>query len=184
MLLYVSHLLPPYISTLNSFLSQWYYWTVGTDVRKLVADGYPGRNVLGTDLRQEFLDIGYKLYQDSPSSNPIRFFTSDIFDVPSPLSLPPLPSTTKELPPLSPQQQPLILLSEISNLTQLRGRINHFYLGALFHLFNESTQYEIALRVASLLDLSRKEGVVVFGRHQGLEVAGIIDDHLGRYELL
>lgn len=151
---------------------------MGTDVRKLVADGYPGRNVLGTDVRQEFLDIGYKLYQDSSSSNPIRFFTSDIFDVPSPPSLPLLPSTTKEPP------QPLIPLSETSNLTQLKGRINHFYLGALFHLFNESTQYEIALRVASLLDLSRKEGVVVFGRHQGLEVAGIIDDHLGRYELL
>ena len=34
---------------------------MGTDVRKLVADGYPGANVLGCDLRRAFIDSGYTL---------------------------------------------------------------------------------------------------------------------------
>lgn len=134
---------------------------MGSDVRKIVADGYPAANVLGVDLRQEFLDLGYKLY--GPSRD-IRFFTSDIFEVPYP----------------SPQDVPVddTPLSKATSLSQLRGRITHFYTGALFHLFDEPTQYALALRVAELL--KREPGAVVFGRHQGLQKAGMIDDHLGR----
>ena len=137
-------------------------YTVGSEVRKIVADGYPVSNVLGADLRQEFIDLGYKLY--GPSQD-IHFFTSDIFEVPFPYTRgTPLDETP---------------LSRVSTLSQLRGRITHFYTGALFHLFDESTQYALALRVAGLL--IREPGAVIFGRHQGLHQAGMIDDHLGRY---
>ena len=134
---------------------------VGSDVRNLVTEGYPASRILGVDLRQQFLDLGHKLYG---SSFGIRFITSDIFAVPYPL----------------PQNTPLddTPLAQVTDLTQVRGRVTHFYTGALFHLFDESTQYALALRIAVLLD--RQAGAVVFGRHQGLEEAGMIDDHLGR----
>ena len=72
-----------------------------------------------------------------------------------------------------------IPISDVKSLSELRGRITHFYTGALFHLFDEPTQYALALRVAALL--KREPGAIVFGRHQGLAEAGYIDDHLGRY---
>ncbi|KAI0070741.1 hypothetical protein K474DRAFT_1713069 [Panus rudis PR-1116 ss-1] len=134
---------------------------MGTDVRKLVADGYPARNVIGCDLRQEFIDLGYELYKDKNTSQ-IHFLTSDIFDVPV----------------SSPSEPEAIDLDKVIKLTQLTGQIDYFYAGALFHLFDESTQYELAKRVATLV--KRKPGTIIFGRHQGLEEAGYIDDHLGR----
>lgn len=140
---------------------------VGTDVRKLVLDGYPPQNVLGSDIRQDFIDLSHHLYQDS-ATNSIRFFTSDIFEVdPHPSSL-----ITK-----SPDVT-VVDTSQITTLEQLRGRIDHFYTGALFHLFDEKTQYALALRIASLL--KREPGSVVFGRHVGLASPGLIDDHMKR----
>ena len=135
---------------------------MGSDVRKIVSDGYPAKNVIGVDLRQEFLDLGYRLYD---SAWGINFFTSDIFEVPYP--------TPKGTPAAN------IPLSDVKSLSELRGRITHFYTGALFHLFDEPTQHALALRVAALL--KREPGAIVFGRHQGLAEAGYIDDHLGRY---
>ena len=137
---------------------------VGSDVRKLVFDGYPAHNVLGCDLRQEFIDSGYDLYNDKESSQ-IQFFTSDIFDIP--VKLADTPS--------------LVDVSNVTTLEQLRGPITHFYTGALFHLFDESTQYELGRRVAILVKL--QPGTIIFGRHQGLAQEGYIDDHMGRCAL-
>lgn len=137
---------------------------MGTDVRKLVLDGYPASNILGCDLRREFIDAGYKLFQDQPTCK-VHFFTSDIFEVPSSLSSSPTPSDVN--------------LENVTDLIQLQGKIDHFYAGALFHLFDEATQYAIAIRIAGVL-LKRKEGSVVFGRHQGLFEEGMIADGIGR----
>lgn len=136
---------------------------MGTDVRKLVWDGYPANNVMGCDLRQEFIDYGYKLYQDKDSCA-IHFFPSDIFDVPYPFPADQAPTSVD--------------VANVKDLSQLHGAVTHCYTGALFHLFDEPTQYALALRVATLL--KRVPGAVVFGRHQGLPEAGMIDDHLGR----
>lgn len=135
--------------------------TVGTDVRKLVFDGYVATNILGCDLRQEFIDLGYDLYQDRDTCS-IRFFTDDLFSV----------ALTVETPSVSPD------LSQVTKLSELVGRIDHFYLGALFHLYDEEGQFAIALIVGKLL--RREKGSIVFGRHQGFEVEGLVDDHLGR----
>ncbi|KAH9925732.1 uncharacterized protein B0H18DRAFT_876948 [Fomitopsis serialis] len=137
---------------------------MGTDVRKLVHDGYPAASVLGCDLRQEYIDLGYKLYRDQESSS-IRFFTSDIFDVPLSFTQ---PATRLEG----------LAGTKIASLSQLIGSLTHIYIGAVFHLFDEATQYAIALRLATLL--KRERGAVIFGRHRGLEQEGMIDDHLGR----
>lgn len=130
---------------------------MGTDVRKLVADGYPATNVLGCDLRQEFVDCGYQLYQDKQTCD-IHFFTSDIFDLPYP------PHNAACAQPTQ--------LKECTKLEDLVGRITHCYLGAIFHLFDEHTQYVLALRVASLM--RRSPGTVVFGRHESMIEAGEI----------
>ncbi|KAH9933633.1 uncharacterized protein BXZ73DRAFT_46180 [Epithele typhae] len=136
---------------------------MGTDVRKLVLDGYPATNVLGCDLRPEFIQLSHKFFSDSPVTCKIRFFADNAFDLPL--------GTTESEPPTE-------VPTEVTSLSQLQGALTHVYTGALFHLFNEENQYALALRVASLL--KRVPGAVVFGRHQGLENAGTIDDHLGR----
>ena len=146
---------------------------MGTDVRKLVRDGYPAANVLGCDLRLEYIELGHALFGDTPASSPIRFFTANVFDLPveSPRSG---TSTTAAAGDLGPGAG-----TAVTDLAQLRGALTHVYTGALFHLFNEDAQRALALRLAVLL--RREPGAVVFGRHQGLEEAGVIDDHLGRY---
>lgn len=136
---------------------------VGTDVRKLAYDGYPASNIFGCDLRAEYIELGYKLYADR-NSTPVRFFTADMFSIPIDFS----PSNADVRPE-----------TKIAELSQLRGKITHLYTGALFHLFDSPTQYAIALRLAALL--TRQRGAVIFGRHQGLEHEGMIDDHLGRH---
>ncbi|TFY62294.1 hypothetical protein EVJ58_g3953 [Rhodofomes roseus] len=136
--------------------------SVGTDVRKLALDGYPAASILGCDLRQEYIDLGHKLYRDQESSE-VRFFTSDIFHV--------LPSFTQ--PSVGAERG-----VKVTSLSQLRSSVTHIYIGAVFHLFDEATQYAIALRLAALL--KRERGAIIFGRHRGLEQEGMIDDHLGR----
>ena len=131
-------------------------------MRKLVYDGYPATQVLGCDLRKEFIDSGHKLYNDKETCQ-IRFFADDIFELPYPLPPPPSPS---------PQSSPL-------SLSSLRGQLTYIYTGALFHLFDEPTQYALALRLTMLL--KPEPGSIIFGRHQGLETEGLIDDHMNRY---
>lgn len=49
----------------------------GQDIRKLVADGAPAGNLIGTDLHQEFLDLGYELFRDRETLTS-RFFAGNI----------------------------------------------------------------------------------------------------------
>ncbi|TCD65128.1 Mitochondrial ATPase complex subunit atp10 [Steccherinum ochraceum] len=134
---------------------------MGTDVRKLAFDGYPATNIIAFDLRQEFIDLGFKLYHDRETSK-IRFFPGDIFTV--------SPGTVDVKP---------VEFSKATKLTQLKSRVNHFYLGALFHLYDEETQYAIALAVATLL--KHEKGSIVFGWHQGQEREGMLDDEKFQY---
>ncbi|KAI0826567.1 hypothetical protein BC628DRAFT_1419076 [Trametes gibbosa] len=146
---------------------------MGTDVRKVVQDGYPANQVLGCDIRPEYITLGHELFADAGRS-PIRFFTANVFD------LSPAPSAAESSPTAAPEDLEKLLSPStvITDLAQLRGALTHVYAGALFHLFDEETQYALALRVAALL--RRRPGAVVFGRHQGLEEEGYVDDHLGR----
>ncbi|THH31627.1 hypothetical protein EUX98_g2555 [Antrodiella citrinella] len=132
---------------------------MGTDVRKLVFDGYPASNVVGCDLRQEFIDLGYELYKDR-SSCAIRFIVDDIFDADAPTD------------------HAASDLAQVTRLCQLKDRVSHFYLGALFHLYDEQTQFAIALAVGKLLH--KEKGGIAFGRHHGVTKEGVADDHLGR----
>ncbi|KAJ2978829.1 hypothetical protein NUW54_g11235 [Trametes sanguinea] len=68
--------------------------------------------------------------------------------------------------------------STVTSLIQLRGALTHIYTGALFHLFTEEAQYELAVRLVTLL--KKVPGAVIFGRHQGRREAGVINDQYGR----
>jgi len=130
---------------------------MGTDVRKLVYDGYPAPNVLGSDLRQTYINDGHELYQDKDTCK-IRFFTADAFDISA------RPTYASNSVPLS----------KVTALGELQNRVTHMYTALLFHLFDEASQYKLAIRVGSLL--KRQSGAMIFGRHQGQEKAGLIAD--------
>lgn len=49
----------------------------GQDIRKLVADGAPAQNLIGCDLHQAFIDLGYDLFRDRDTLSS-RFFEGDI----------------------------------------------------------------------------------------------------------
>lgn len=57
----------------------------GQEIRQLVADGAPSKNLYGCDLRKEYVELGYRLFRDHDRLQS-RFLTADIFDDPSPLT--------------------------------------------------------------------------------------------------
>ncbi|KIK51444.1 hypothetical protein GYMLUDRAFT_50535 [Collybiopsis luxurians FD-317 M1] len=135
---------------------------MGTDIRKLVQDGYPistsKSNVYGCDLLPEFVEEGYTLYRDGPNSNsptPIKFFADDIFQ-------------------LSLRSETLEEKAGSSGLKGLRGKIDILYAGALFHLFDEEKQLDLARRLVALLNIndnSANSETIIFGRHRGSPTA-------------
>ncbi|KAI8358535.1 S-adenosyl-L-methionine-dependent methyltransferase [Blakeslea trispora] len=53
----------------------------GTDLRKLLVDGYPKDFLLGMDVEQSYIDCGYKLFKDDPKTCSIRFIVNDLFSL-------------------------------------------------------------------------------------------------------
>jgi len=132
----------------------------GTDVRKAVDDGFSADRTLGTDLRQDFIDLGYQLFSDSPETCGIKFLSGDIFD-------------EKFLDPKTPPPavKPTSLKS-ITTLSEVTGSCDAIHAGSFFHLFDEETQFRLAKIVASLA--STKPGTVIFGIHRGEHEKGLI----------
>jgi SAM-dependent methyltransferase len=56
----------------------------GQTIRHLVADGAPSENIYGCDLQSDFIELGYKLFQDRDKIR-AKFLIADIFDASSPL---------------------------------------------------------------------------------------------------
>lgn len=130
---------------------------VGTDARKLVVDGYPAQNVFACDLHQEFLDHGDQLYAGDARTHGIRFMAADV------LELPHSSGNAADVP-----------LAEVKELSQLRGKVLHLYAGNFFHLFDEKTQYDVALRLATLT--RREPGMILYGRQIGARKAQALDN--------
>jgi len=51
----------------------------GQDIRRLVHDGAPSENFYGSDLRLDFMELGYNLFRDRDSLKS-KFIASDVFD--------------------------------------------------------------------------------------------------------
>jgi hypothetical protein len=93
----------------------------GQEIRQLISDGAPAENCYGSDLRQEFVDLGYDLFQDrTKEGSKINFLVANIFD-------------------------------DDSSLNQLDGRISVVYTGSFFHLFTWDEQFDVAKRIVSIL---------------------------------
>ncbi|KAF8810807.1 hypothetical protein BYT27DRAFT_7091067 [Phlegmacium glaucopus] len=133
---------------------------MGTDLRKLLQDGYPANststNVYGCELLPEFITEGHKLYRDGPDSKkptPIKFFSDDIFNVPV-------------------KADGAVAESGSFGLNNLRGKIDILYAGALFHLFEEEKQFALAQRLVALINAKfsadrNNTEAIIFGRHIG-----------------
>ncbi|KAI0072366.1 hypothetical protein K474DRAFT_1629115 [Panus rudis PR-1116 ss-1] len=133
----------------------------GNDARKAVADGFPVKQVLASDLRPEFWQLGHELFRDTPEKFPATFIPGDVFD-PNFLAVesPSVKSPTDPLPPLS----------NLKTLTPLHGRLSAIHASSFFHLFDEEQQLYVAKALASLL--SPEPGSIIFGAHGGKSEKG------------
>ncbi|SCV68505.1 BQ2448_626 [Microbotryum intermedium] len=144
---------------------------MGTDVRSLVAEGFPADQLLGTDLDARFLALGHQLFRDEPSSpsTPV-FLADDLFStsfLTAPAAEPSSPSSASPPP----------ALKSLTSLTPLLGRVRHIHCGSLFHLFGEERQAQLAHKLFALL--SPTTGSTIFGSQLGSSIASLRD----RYRL-
>ncbi|KAI8640544.1 S-adenosyl-L-methionine-dependent methyltransferase [Parasitella parasitica] len=51
----------------------------GTDLRKLILDGYPKDYLIGMDIEQCYINCGYELFKDNSKTCPIKFIVDDLF---------------------------------------------------------------------------------------------------------
>ncbi|KAJ7111498.1 hypothetical protein C8R44DRAFT_842288 [Mycena epipterygia] len=137
----------------------------GTDIRKVAQDGFPTQNLIASDLRPEFWNLGHELFRFTPETFPVSFLQGDVFDrnfLALAAALSTSTSTTCRKNP------------NVTSLTPLNGHISVLHTSYFFHLFNEQKQTEVAHLVAGLL--SPLPGSMVFGEHVGKDVKGIRPD--------
>ncbi|KAJ3551506.1 hypothetical protein NM688_g4664 [Phlebia brevispora] len=138
---------------------------VGNDLRKAIADGFPAKQVIASDLQPEFWEMGHKLFKSTPESFPVPFIAGDAFDpkflAPSPI-LSVLPTA------------PLPRLNTLTSLTPLVRCISAIHASAFFHLFSEEKQLQLAKSLASLL--LPEPGSIIFGEHVGMPQKGNLED--------
>ncbi|KAG2055200.1 hypothetical protein BDR06DRAFT_1020442 [Suillus hirtellus] len=139
----------------------------GTDARKAAADGFPAKNIIASDLFNEFLQLSHELFKTTPSSYPGCFLPGDVFD-PAFLSI---TAPTDDVSPAPP-----IDLSALKSLNPLHGRISVINAISFFHLFSEKKQFLVAKALAGLL--SAQPGSVICGYHVGSLEKGIVNNSL------
>ncbi|KAL6304243.1 hypothetical protein BKA93DRAFT_784510 [Sparassis latifolia] len=140
----------------------------GNDVRKAVADGFPIENVIASDLEQEFWNLGHTLFNSTQETFPVPFLPGDALDQAF------LPVS----PPLRfPAETPAPALSSLTSLAPLHGRVSAIHASALFHLFLESPQAQLARALGGLL--SPVPGSIIFGAHAGMPTPCALEESGG-----
>ncbi|KAF8209371.1 hypothetical protein K438DRAFT_1711683 [Mycena galopus ATCC 62051] len=124
---------------------------VGNDLRKIASEGFPVQNIVGSDLHQEFWDLGHELFRSTSASFPATFLAGDAFD-PEFLSVPP-----ERTQPTSSN------LGTVKSLNDLHGRFSAIHCASLFPHFDEEKQLELARKLGGLL--SSRAGSMIFGSH-------------------
>ncbi|KAI8584081.1 hypothetical protein K450DRAFT_296820 [Umbelopsis ramanniana AG] len=114
---------------------------LGTDIRQLILDGYPGTSIVGVDLYRHFIDIGYDLFKDKDTLD-VKFISGNIFDDHF----------------LSPSDD-----IETAPLDQYKHQITYLNAGSVLHLF-DGEQIRNFIRRAALL---MKPGGWFVGAHVG-----------------
>ncbi|KAJ7052584.1 hypothetical protein C8F01DRAFT_1090538 [Mycena amicta] len=141
----------------------------GNDLRKIARDGFPARNMVASDLRPEYWELGHKLFHSTPESFPATFISGDALDdaflkLGPPLNAPPTDSSPE--------------LCSLSSLNDLRGHVSAIHTASFFHLFSENKQLELARKLAGLL--SPRPGSIIFGCHAALPSKGFSMASKGR----
>jgi len=131
----------------------------GSDARKAVADGFPASQVVATDLKQEFWELGHELFRSTSESCPIRFVQGDILD-------PSFVAVNLTSPPTS--GDVLGACTAQRSLAPLQHLVSAIYASAFFHLFGEDDQTHIAKACYALL--SHQPGSIIFGSHRGSDI--------------
>ncbi len=158
--------------------------TVGTDLRKVVTDGWDAKKVVATDINPGptrplplplplclltmvlfpgFWAMGHKLFHTDANSFPATFVPGNAL-TDEHLQIFPI------LPAGSAADTPRPDLSSLSSLNPMRGHVSAIYLGNVFHLFNEQEQVRLARGLAGLL--SPEPGSVITGWHTGAPQKG------------
>ncbi|KAG1750825.1 hypothetical protein EDB19DRAFT_1904218 [Suillus lakei] len=145
----------------------------GVDARKAAADGFPAKNIIASDIHNEFLQLSHELFKTTPASYPACLLPGDVFD-------PAFLSIAESSDNVSPA--PAVDLSSLNSLNPLHGRISAINATRLFHLFNEEKQLHLARALAGLL--SARPGSVICGHHVGNLEKGIIITNRGGSERL
>ncbi|KAG2107084.1 hypothetical protein BD769DRAFT_1366345 [Suillus cothurnatus] len=123
---------------------------LGADVRKAVEDGFPARNIIASDIKEAFSELGRKLFKSS--SEPILFIPGDVFD-PGFLSI--------SQPANSVPEGAMPDIQTLQSLNDLHGRVGVIHTSKLFHLFDEEKQLELARALGGLL--SCESGSIICG---------------------
>ncbi|KAF7377672.1 Methyltransferase ausD [Mycena sanguinolenta] len=158
----------------------------GTDIRKCWSDGIPARNLIASDLRPGrmarlclrmdihflivFWNLGHELFQSTPDSFPVAFLAGDALD-PNFLEPTMPPDSSSEVPDFVPP------LSSLTSLTPLRGHVSVIHITAVFHLFFEPQQLQLARALAGLL--SPAPGSLILGSHVGRRTKGFNERAIG-----
>ncbi|KAG2361434.1 hypothetical protein BDR07DRAFT_1409788 [Suillus spraguei] len=137
---------------------------LGIDARKAAADGFPAKNIIASDVLNEFLQLSHELFKTTPASYPGCLLPGDVFD-PEFLAI---AAPSYEVSPA-----PAIALSSLKSLNPLHGRISAINAIAFFHLFNEEKQLHIARALAGLL--SAQPGSIICGQQVGAIEKGMVN---------
>ncbi|KAI1789132.1 hypothetical protein LXA43DRAFT_597159 [Ganoderma leucocontextum] len=130
----------------------------GTDLRKVVSDGWDVKNVVATDINPEFWAMGHKLFHTTPGSFPAPFVPGNALTDEHLQAFPILPTG-------SAVDAPRPDLSSLISLNPLRGHVSAIHVTNVFHLFSEHEQLRLARGLAGLL--SPATGSIIAGWHIG-----------------
>ncbi|KAG7527271.1 hypothetical protein FFLO_07101 [Filobasidium floriforme] len=131
--------------------------STGTDLRKLAGDGWSAERLIGVDLEQAWIDLGYKQYRDRATCD-IKFVAGDIChdDLLQPIGQLARDGSN--------------ILDKTASDDLVHSNVRCISVFSFFHLFDEAGQLELARRLGSLL--SNKPGSTIYGAHRGRATAG------------
>ncbi|PIL34359.1 hypothetical protein GSI_03134 [Ganoderma sinense ZZ0214-1] len=130
----------------------------GTDLRKVVSDGWDVKNVVATDIQPAFWAMGHKLFHTTPASFPAVFVPGNVLADEHLQIFPGQPSR-------SAINGPRPDLASLTSLNPLRGHVSAIHAANVFHLFSEAEQLRLARGLAGLL--SPLPGSIIAGSHCG-----------------
>ncbi|KIK62580.1 hypothetical protein GYMLUDRAFT_991516 [Collybiopsis luxurians FD-317 M1] len=133
----------------------------GNDLRIAVEDGYPVHNVIASDLRAGYWELGHELFNSTSSTFPVPFIAGDVFDEAFLSIRPPFRDSPDYLVDVARS----ILRTKPQTLNFLRGHLSAIHASAFFHLWKEEGQLTVAKKLASLL--SPVPGSIIFGSQLG-----------------